>query len=180
MNFSRLFRAESPSAATILYKAVTEQARQPAFYAEYGVPDTVDGRFEMIALHMFLVLRRLKALEEGALAQQLFDTMFADMDHSLREMGAGDLGVGRRVCAMAEGLYGRIAAYEDGLAGDDQRLTAALRRNLFGTMPAPGPSTAALQALGGYLRAAAASLQGQTAEAIRGASLRFPPLPGPR
>ena len=154
---------------------MTEQARQPVFYAEYGVPDTVDGRFEMIALHMFLVLQRLRALGEDELAQQLFDTMFADMDQSLREMGAGDLGVGRRVRAMAEGLYGRISAYEDGLAGDDQRLMAALRRNLFGTVAEPGPGTAALQPLCAYLRSAAASLQSQTAAAIRAASLHFPP-----
>jgi cytochrome b pre-mRNA-processing protein 3 len=177
-NFSRLFRAETPSAATALYKAVTEQARQPVFYAEHGVPDTVDGRFEMIALHMFLVLHRLKADGKDVLAQQLFDIMFADMDHSLREMGAGDLGVGRRVRAMAEGLYGRIAAYEAGIGVDDGDLTAALRRNLFGTVPDPGPSAAALGSLCRYLRTSMADLRRQATAEISAGSLQFPSPPG--
>ncbi len=178
MSFSRLFRAEAPSAAAALYRAITAQARQPVFYAEHGVPDSVDGRFEMIALHMFLVLHRLKAAGEDELAQQLFDTMFADMDQSLREMGAGDLGVGRRVRAMAEGLYGRIAAYEAGLGADDQQLALALRRNLFGTVPDPGPSASALQALCDYLRTGMTGLRGQATAAISAGTLQFPPPPG--
>lgn len=120
MILSRLFRSGAPSRAIGLYRAIVIQARQTVFYSVHGVPDSVDGRYEMIALHVFLVLQQLKASGEGGLAQDLFDTMFADMDQSLREMGAGDLGVGRRVRAMAEGLYGRIAAYEAGLAGNDE------------------------------------------------------------
>lgn len=178
MKLSGLFRAKTAPEVTALYQAIVAQARRPGFYARHGVPDSVDGRFELIALHMFLVLQRLKAVGEDAVAQQLFDTMFADMDQSLREMGAGDLGVARRVRAMAEGLYGRIAAYEAGLEGDDERLTQALRRNLFGTVKEPGPSDAALQALGGYLRQAAGALVGQAASAIVAGSLSFPPVPG--
>lgn len=174
MFLSRMFRpAEMPAAAT-LYTALVTQARQPVFYASYGVPDTVDGRFEMIALHMFLVLHRLKAAEQGELAQQLFDTMFADMDKSLREMGAGDMGVGKRVRAMAEGLYGRMAAYEAGLDGDDVILAAALRRNAFGTVPDPGPSPAASQALCTYLRAGAAALQAAPVAELNAGSVKFP------
>ncbi len=160
MNLLRLFGAPGTASAAILYATVVAQARQPGFYAVHGVPDTVDGRFEMIALHMFLVLRRLKAASEGEMAQQLFDTMFRDMDRSLREMGAGDLGVGHRVRAMAEGLYGRMAAYEAGLHGDDEILAAALRRNVFGTVPEPGPTPAALRSLCDYLRLAMANLRG--------------------
>lgn len=162
----------------MLYRAIVAQARQPGFYAWHGVPDSVDGRFELIALHMFLVLQRLKAAGQDEVAQQLFDTMFADMDQSLREMGAGDLGVARRVRAMAEGLYGRIAAYEGGLDGDDERLAGALRRNLFGTVPEPGPGDMALQSLCGYLREAAGALRGQDVSAIGAGSLTFPPVPG--
>ena len=96
------------------------QARKPDFYRTAGVPDTVQGRFEMIALHMFLVLHRLK--QEGGtgtdLAQNLFDLMFQDMDRNLRELGTGDLAVGKRIKTLAKELYGRIAAYEKGLNAD--------------------------------------------------------------
>jgi cytochrome b pre-mRNA-processing protein 3 len=180
MVLSRIFRTTdtaSPAAAA-LYGAIVTQARHPTFYASWGVPDTVDGRFEMIALHMFLVLHRLKGAGEGELAQQLFDTMFGDMDRSLREMGAGDLGVGKRVRAMAEGLYGRMAAYEAGLDEDDVSLATALRRNAFGTVAAPGPSQAALQALCDYLRAAFAALRAAPVAELRSGSLRFPAVAG--
>lgn len=178
MRLFRLFQGARPAgqAAESLYATVVAQARRPEFYAAWDVPDTVDGRFDMIALHMFLVLHRLK--QDGAAAaetsQALFDAMFADMDRSLREMGAGDLGVGRRVRAMAEGLYGRIAAYEAGLAADDVALAAALRRNVFGTVPDPGPPVRAMSALCGYLRAAASALARQDARQIVKGRVEFP------
>jgi cytochrome b pre-mRNA-processing protein 3 len=119
--------------ADALYGKAVDQARQTAFYARMGVPDTVDGRFEMIALHVFLILRRLKQGDSRAnqTAQTLFDTMFTDMDRGLREMGAGDLGVGRRVKVMAKAFYGRISAYEQGVSADDAELTEAVFRNIF-------------------------------------------------
>lgn len=167
-----------PTAAASLYRAVVAQARQPVFYAAYGVPDTLDGRFELIALHMFLVLHRLKSGDEPArqLAQELFDTMFADMDRSLREMGVGDLGVGRRVRAMGEALYGRIAAYEAGLEGDDSVLTAGLRRNLYGTLKGSEPPAAALSAWCGYLRAAVRELAGQEMPRLLSGDITFPAI----
>jgi cytochrome b pre-mRNA-processing protein 3 len=178
MVFSRIFRSGNDKAAIALYGSVVTQARQPAFYAAYGVPDTVDGRYEMIALHMFFVLHRLKSAGgSGELAQQLFDTMFDDMDKNLREMGAGDMGVGKRVRAMAEGLYGRMAAYEAGLAGDDTALTAALRRNVFGTVAEPGPSPASLRGLCDYLRAGVTALGATTAAELNSGSVRFPAVP---
>jgi cytochrome b pre-mRNA-processing protein 3 len=159
--------------ARALYERVVAQARQPGFYRDCGVPDTVDGRFELIALHAFLVLHRLKADpgDTEELGQALFDVMFQDMDQSLRELGAGDMGVGSRVKRMAQGLYGRIAAYEAGLSGPGTEpeaelgaepgtelgteLEAALRRNLFGTVtPAPGQ----VQAMAAYLRGAVDAL----------------------
>ena len=89
-----------------LYGAAVAQARQPLFFAELGVPDTLDGRFELVALHTFLVLRRLKARgEAGNSGQSLVDLFVEDMDASVRELGASDLGVGRRVKAMAQALY---------------------------------------------------------------------------
>src|SRR5258708_234778 len=151
-----------------------ERSREPAFYAGWGVPDTLDGRFEVLALHAFLVLNRLKR-EPGdapAFAQELFDTMFADLDGALREMGAGDLGVGRRVKAMARGLYGRIAAYERGLA-DEAAMVAAWRRNLFGTA---APDEAQLAALSAYARHQAAALAAQPATALLAGAVAFAPL----
>src|SRR5687767_4178845 len=113
-----------------LYAAAVAQARRPEFYASLGVPDTIDGRFELVALHTFLVLRRLKGQGQAAEAgQALVDLFIQDMDASLRELGAGDLGVGRKVKAMAQAFYGRIAAYDSGLAGSAATLEAALRRN---------------------------------------------------
>jgi cytochrome b pre-mRNA-processing protein 3 len=100
-----------------LYQALVKQARTPALYSELGVPDTPEGRFEMIALHVSLVLRRLRP--EGALGravgQELFDVMFADMDSSLRELGVSDLSVGKYVKRLVGNLYARLAALDRGL-----------------------------------------------------------------
>ena len=152
----------------MLYGQAVDQARRPAFYAGLGVPDTLDGRFDMVALHVFLLLHRLKreGQAQGAVGQALFDIMFADMDGGLREMGVGDLSVGRKIKQMATGFYGRVAAYEAGLAGDGPALEEALRRNLYGTVaPAPGQVTAMAR----YVRGQAAHLAQQpAADLIRG------------
>lgn len=131
----RLFRrSDDERAVDELYAIVVGQARQPHFYATWGVPDTADGRFKMISLHAFLLLRRLKG--EGAraakLAQAFFDLMFADVDRNLREMGVGDMRVGKRVKAMAQSFYGRIAAYDAGLQDGETVLAEALLRNIYG------------------------------------------------
>jgi cytochrome b pre-mRNA-processing protein 3 len=127
-------RKKPQDEAHALYVAIVAQARQPFLFEAFGVPDTVDGRFDMISLHIFLVLRRLKSdVDRTAdLAQCLFDTMFADMDRSLREMGAGDLGVGRRVKEMATAFYGRLSAYEKALQSKDRdTLRDAVVKNIF-------------------------------------------------
>jgi cytochrome b pre-mRNA-processing protein 3 len=175
MALSKLFRKDPLAApAAELYRRIVEQARRPVFYEQGEVPDSLDGRFELIVLHAFLVIHRLNAEgERGAgLAQAVFDTMFADMDASLRELGAGDLGVPHRIKKMVSGFYGRAAAYEAGIAGSDDALITALRRNLYGTLPAePG----ALAGMAGYLRAAAAELGRQPAAAILAGEAAFPP-----
>jgi cytochrome b pre-mRNA-processing protein 3 len=180
MIWSRLFapKRESQRDAAVLYRAIVAQARQPVFYTAYGVPDSVDGRFELLSLHMFTVLHRLKsgAPEARELGQTLFDTMFGDMDRSLREMGAGDLGVGKRVRAMAEGLYGRMAAYEAGLT-DEAAMTAALRRNLYGTLRDREPAVAALQGLGTYLRASVERLASCPVDQLAAGNVTFPDVP---
>jgi cytochrome b pre-mRNA-processing protein 3 len=171
----RLFgRSPEASAAETAYAAVIAQARSPAFFASQGVPDTLDGRFEMVALHVFLVLHRLRA-EPAAqrFGQALYDTMFADMDRSLREMGTGDLSVGKQVKLMATALAGRIAAYQAGLAGEAD-LADALRRNLYGTVADPAGD--ALAAMADYLRRQASALSAQPAARIAAGDLHFAPL----
>jgi cytochrome b pre-mRNA-processing protein 3 len=149
-------RRKRREAAEALYAKVVAAARMPVLYSGYGVPDTPTGRFEMIALHAFIVVRRLKAQGQGDLAQAVFDTFFDDMDRNLREMGVGDLGVGRRVKAMAQQFYGRALFYERGLAGGN--LEEALARNIFNGQASPGSA-----ALARYLHAADGSVADVTA-----------------
>lgn len=121
--------------AFALYTAAVAAARQPWFYAELGVPDTLDGRFDLINLQVALLVRRLRRDSDprGAeLAQGVFDAMFSDMDQSLREMGVSDLVVGKRMKNLWEAFHGRAIAYEPALdAGDTAALALALARNVW-------------------------------------------------
>jgi cytochrome b pre-mRNA-processing protein 3 len=170
--FRRFRRRPTVMAA---YHRIVERAREPLFFGEWGIPDTLDGRFETLALHAFLVLNRLRAdrAASAGFAQDLFDTMFADIDRALREMGATDIGVGRHVKAMARGFYGRIAAYESGLAVGGAALEDALRRNLFGTAPT---DPTALTAAADYVRRQAAALAAAPTAALLAGDIRFAPL----
>jgi cytochrome b pre-mRNA-processing protein 3 len=173
--FASLFRPNPRRGAVhAAYRRIVERARAPVFYTEWGVPDTLDGRFELLALHAFLVLHRLRRDhgETEAFAQDLFDAMFADLDRALREMGVGDLGVGRRVKAMVAGFYGRIVAYEQGLA-DGAALGAALRRNLYGTAE---PSAAQLALAADYVVRQAAALAALPAAALLAGEVAFAPV----
>lgn len=162
-----------------LYVAVINQARRPVFYLEYGVPDSLDGRFDLIILHAFLIMRRLRAAGEGAteaeareLAQVLFDLMFADMDQNLRELGVSDTSVGKRVKQMARAFYGRVAAYEEALAAGGSGLDDALRRNLYGTVEgdlAPEPPAAMAR----YLMAQERHLAGPAGADLRAGRIDF-------
>jgi cytochrome b pre-mRNA-processing protein 3 len=175
MPFARLFRHNARrEAAYRLYAELVAQARQPFFFEQLGVPDTLDGRFELIALHAMLVFHRLQRDHAAtrAFAQELFDAMFADLDRALREMGTGDLGVGRQVKRMAAAFYGRVRSYERGLAGSHGPLADNLRRNLFGTVAAP--SAAALATMAAYMHGTLDCLGGQSTEALLGGSVRFP------
>ncbi len=177
MFFASLFRRHKHvEAAHSLYGAAVTRAREPAFYRHFGVPDTLDGRFEMICLHVFLILRRLKESEGGngdnALSQAVFDLMFADMDQNLRELGVGDLSVGRRVKTMAQAFYGRVAAYERGLSvAEDDVLSEAVARNVYESA-APGAP-----ALARYLRDSTAAMALVPAEALLRGEVRFGTLP---
>ncbi len=166
MILSTLF-AKKPSTAETLYAAIVAAARQPHFYANWDVPDTVDGRFDMIVLHVFLVLQRLK-LETPVLCQQLTDLFFDDMDRSLREMGVGDLSVGKKVRRMAEAFHGRLNAYAAAMEQGEQTLIEALQRNVYA-----GQVSASAKTLAKWLQDAKAILAAQTTEAISAAHVRF-------
>jgi cytochrome b pre-mRNA-processing protein 3 len=169
--FGRFRRRSSASPiASSLYGAIVAQARSPALYADLGVADTVDGRFEMVVLHTALVLRRLSAAGETArgLGQEIFDLFCADMDRSLRAMGIGDLGVPKRMKKMAESFYGRSAAYADALDRDRAALGDAIARNVFAGEGEKAP------ALADYAAAVAGALAAQPPAAIAAGELSFP------
>ena len=110
-------------------------ARQPGLYLALGVPDSVEGRFETLCLHVILVLRCLRQLPAPAedVAQDLVDSVFAQLDSSLRELGVGDLGVAKRMKKLAQAFYGRASVYEPALEqGDRDGLAQALGRNVLG------------------------------------------------
>jgi cytochrome b pre-mRNA-processing protein 3 len=171
----RLFRRD-PSNHSIasLYGTIVAQARAAPFYRIYGVPDTVNGRFEMVVLHTVLVLRRLESEPAAArrLGQALFDRFCGDMDGSLREMGTGDLAVPAKMRKIGAAFYGRQAAYAAALAASaPEPLIAAVQRNVFG-----GETGADLGAirLATYVRVAADQLAAQEGQALSRAELAFP------
>jgi cytochrome b pre-mRNA-processing protein 3 len=132
MIWRKLF-GRTPDPSQALYDNVVRHARQARFYRDWGVPDTIDGRFDMIVLHLFLVLDRLQ--KEGqpheTLQQKLTDTFFKDMDRSLREMGVGDLSVGKKVRKMAEACFGRLKAYAAAMPNGEVSFQEALSRNIL-------------------------------------------------
>ena len=132
-----LFRGTPTVPPERLYGEIVAQARQPWLYGTAGVPDTVDGRFDMIVLHAFLIVDRLGqgGQQSKVMAQAIFDLMFTDMDRSLREMGASDVGVGPKVRRMAEIFYGRARVYSEALqlegAAGRKALISGFARNVF-------------------------------------------------
>ena len=119
--------------ASSIYQAIVRQSREVQFYTKCGVPDTPTGRFELISLHSFVFMKRLKVLggEAEELSQALFDYMFADIDINLREMGVGDIGVGKKIKSLAAAYYGRIKAYETALIKGERAIKESLTRNLY-------------------------------------------------
>lgn len=156
--FNRFGNSRAPSRGTIetIYGMIVAQAREPRFYAALNVPDTVDGRFDMLVLHMWLVLRRLRQAGDGArLSQALFDRFCLDLDDNLREMGVGDLTVPRRMQAFGEAFYGRSAAYDLALTEGREALAQALGRNVLGGGPQDGAAALADYAMAAEARLAA-------------------------
>jgi cytochrome b pre-mRNA-processing protein 3 len=153
-----------------IYGMIVAQAREPLFYRDLGVPDTVNGRFDLLLLHLWMVLRRLKGTEGGTeLAQALFDRFCEDMDANLREMGVGDLAVPKRMQAFGEAFYGRAAAYDLALTDSADALAQALSRNILS-----GGATEDAERLAAYAENAIAALSGLDDATLLMAAWKFP------
>ncbi|MEI9929444.1 MAG: ubiquinol-cytochrome C chaperone family protein [Rhizomicrobium sp.] len=113
----------------LLHAAAVERARAPVFFTRFGVPDTIDGRFDLLTLHAWMVLERLREEKMNDLAQRFMDTLFIGFDEGLRDLGTGDMGMGRRMKKIADAFYGRLSSYE--ASRDEIALSHALQRNLY-------------------------------------------------
>jgi cytochrome b pre-mRNA-processing protein 3 len=162
---NRLFKRR-PDPSLPLYEAIVAAARQKHFYLNEGVPDTIDGRFDMLLLHLTLVIARLKGAEQAELRQALVNRFCVDMDDNLREIGASDIAVGKKVRRMAEAFQGRYAAYET--ATSPSELEQALTRNVYA-----GKENKGAASLARYVMAARAKLANQDPEAIAAGQVAF-------
>ena len=170
-----LFRRRARSATiSTLYGTIVAQARLPCFYREYRVPDTVNGRLDLLVLHLALVLDRLADEPQlRELGQALFDHFCTDMDRNLREMGIGDLSVPKHMQRVGEAFYGRARAYRAGLARDGQQaLVEALERNIYGQEGAANRAAAARLAV--YLRGTVGKLRVQPSSEVLAGRLTMP------
>ena len=180
----RLKRAMRRSAQVQeLYHLVVAQSRLPVFYDRGGVPDTVDGRFEILALHMVAVLRVLKSRDEQIkrFAQELYDFMFYAMDVGLREDSVGDGGVRKQIRRLTESFSGRVVAYERALnqaemekPTETEKLDSVLRRNLFGTLEDADFDPSMSTAFAVYFIDLVSELERQGQAAVLAADIVFP------
>ena len=153
-----------------IYGMIVTQAREPLFYRDLGVPDTVNGRFDLLVLHLWMVLHRLKSMEGAAdLSQALFDHFCDDMDANLREMGVGDLTVPKRMRAFGEAFYGRAAAYDLALTAGREPLAQALCRNIL-----DGEQIESARRLAFYAETVIAALAGLGDATMQRGAWRFP------
>jgi cytochrome b pre-mRNA-processing protein 3 len=170
--FNHFSKSRGPLRGTIetIYGMIVTQAREPSFYRDLGVPDTVDGRFDLLLLHLWMVLRRFRSAQAGAnISQALFDRFCEDMDANLREMGVGDLTVPKRMQAFGEAFYGRSAAYDAALAEGDEALAKALAKNVLN-----GEGVENARSLATYTRIAVTRLDGFDDAALLAAAWTFP------
>jgi len=167
--FKRKSRPTEPVYAA--YNAIVAQSRQPKFYAEWDVPDTVTGRFDMISIHMCMVFRRLRA-ETGQgnpFTQDLFDLFFNDMDRSLREMGVNDVSIPKRIQKMGNIFYGLVAKMTEAIDNEDKKLLSdVIDRNLFDE-----EKSEAATALADYIFDIASTLDVQKSDDITAGKLVF-------
>jgi cytochrome b pre-mRNA-processing protein 3 len=152
-----------------LLTRVIAQSREPIFFRALAVPDTIDGRFDLIAVHAFLVIERLDILGRRDLSQRLTDGLFASFDEGLRDLGAGDMGMSRRMQKMGDAFYGRLTAYRN--ADDEAALAQAVLRNVYRENSAHGAQS---RAIAHYMLSARAAL---TASDIETGEISFGALP---
>jgi cytochrome b pre-mRNA-processing protein 3 len=171
--FNHFRKPQAPSRGTIeaIYGMIVTQAREPLFYRDLGVPDTVNGRFDLLVLHLWMVLQRFKLAEDGGrLSQALFDRFCDDMDANLREMGVGDLTVPKRMQAFGEAFYGRVAAYDLALSQEGKEpLAQALCKNIL-----DGEDIAKARRLAIYAETAIANLADLDEATLLSAAWKFP------
>lgn len=174
MIFPLFQRRTAPDTISILYGTIVAQARMPCFYRDYGVADSVNGRFDLIVLHLTLLFHRLatEPMQHRVLGQSVFDLFCRDMDHNLREMGVGDLAVPKKMQRIGAAFYGSLQAYEAALeAGTSEALARAVIRNIEG---APGDERLAAGRLAAYIVEAMRILAGQQYDALAAGELSFP------
>jgi cytochrome b pre-mRNA-processing protein 3 len=170
---ARLFRSNPAKAAgRKLYEAVTVQARQPAFYADLAAPDTVEGRFELYNLHVVMLLNRLRG--QGPMAQEtsqeLFDAYVSGLDAALREMGVGDISVGKKMRKLGEAIYGRVKTFDAALAGAEP-MEAVVERTVYAGKPNDHVAT-----LAGYVRNGVTALAAQSLDELLEGRPAWPPI----
>lgn len=158
-----------------IYGMIVTQAREPIFYRDLGVPDTVNGRFDLLLLHLWLLLRRLRTVQGATggateLSQALFDRFCEDMDDNLREMGVGDQTVPKRMRAFGEAFYGRVQAYDQAIESGGEALALAICKNILN-----GAGLDQARRLAAYAHAAEADLGRTDKAALLRASFKFPP-----
>lgn len=170
--FNHFRKPRTPLRGTIeaIYGMIVTQAREPLFYRDLAVPDTVNGRFDLLLMHLWLVLQRLRTVEAGSdLSQALFDHFCTDMDDNLREMGVGDQTVPRRMKEFGEAFYGRTAAYDLALTDSDEALAQAFSRNILN-----GQHLAQARRLAAYAKHAMAELARVEGEMFKSGTWAFP------
>ncbi|TFV38670.1 ubiquinol-cytochrome C chaperone [Bradyrhizobium frederickii] len=170
-NHFRKPRLTPPGTIEAIYGMIVTQAREPIFYRDLAVPDTVNGRFDLLLLHLWLLLRRLRTVQSATeLSQALFDRFCEDMDDNLREMGVGDQTVPKRMRAFGEAFYGRVQAYDQAMEAGGKALAEAICKNILN-----GTGLDQAERLAAYARASEAALGRADEAALLRASFRFPP-----
>lgn len=171
-----LFRKRNNNQIIVVrqYELLTTAARQPVFYTDYEVPDTVMGRFELLSIVMILFFRRTRSSVTSGqeLAQEIVDAFFEDIDYSIRELGIGDNSVPKRMKKLAGMFYGRLESYAAAMDGNDRvALAAALRRNIY---PKADDGEASMTALADWMMTAEAHLAGIAEAEIATGSATLP------
>ncbi|KZD24627.1 ubiquinol-cytochrome C chaperone family protein [Tardiphaga robiniae] len=167
--FSHFRKPPAPLRGTIeaIYGMIVAQAREPLFYRDLAAPDTVNGRFDMLLLHLWLVLRRMNPKDE--LSQGLFDRFCSDMDDNLRELGTSDMKVPKKMREFGDAFYGRTGAYDAALGVGREPLAAALSKNIYYGMDIENARRLAV-----YVEAANARLGTLDATTLTSGAWHFP------